>query len=156
MKPFTRFASILLLAGFAAVPASATEDRDVLQARVKSALNEMVQDVKAAEAPAEKREVLDEFLGKVEKRAEWAQSLPFVGEENRAVLAKLHDRFAGHRAELAGANGGAPVADADLDAFASFVQNDLEQADEVAWGNGGVYLSVGAIIIILLILVLVT
>ncbi len=154
MKTMTRFATFLILAALAASPAMADE-QDALRARVKTALNEMVQEVKAAETPAEKRAILDEFLGKVEGRAEWAGKLPFVGEENRIMLAKLHEKFSAHRAELNGAGDSAPVGDADLDAFASFVQHDLEQA-EVAWGSGGIYLSFGAIIIILLILILIT
>ncbi len=153
MNTMTRIASILILAAFAASPALA-DDRDLLRSRMKSALNETVQDVKAAETPAEKRLLLDRFLGKIERRAAWAQGLPGVGEGNRTLLAALHERFSAHRVELNGANG-SPVADADLDAFASFVQNDLEQA-EVEWGSGGVYLSAGAIIIILLILILIT
>jgi hypothetical protein len=158
MKTMIHLAGTLILAGMLAAPASAApqmQGGDVMQARVKSALNEMVQDVKAAPAPAEKREILEKFLGKVESRSQWAQSLPLVGEENREVLAKLHDRFAGYHAELNGSSGAAPVADANLDAFASFLQQDLEQA-AASWGNGGIYLSTGAVIIILLILILIT
>jgi hypothetical protein len=155
MKSMIRLAGILILASIAAAPARAADGGDAMRTRVKSALNEMVQEVKAAPTPQEKREVLENFLGKVERRSEWAQALPFVDDGNRAALAKLHDKFSAHRAELAGSGNGAPVADADLDAFASYVQNDLEQA-EASWGNGGIYLSTGAVIIILLIIILVT
>ncbi|HEX2613289.1 MAG TPA: hypothetical protein VHO02_06835 [Fibrobacteria bacterium] len=158
MKPMIRLAGILILAAIAVAPASAApqmQGGDVMQSRVKAALNEMVQDVKAAPAPAEKRRILEKFLGKIETRSKWAQSLPFVDDENREMLAQLHDRFATHRAELMGTSGGAPVTDAALDAYASFLQQDMEQA-EASWGNGGIYLSTGAVIIVLLIIILVT
>ena len=81
--------------------------------------------------------------------------MPFIEKEQRAALDMLQDKFAGYQAELKGLQGHDRVADRDLDAFAGFVQQDLEQA-EVAWDSGGIYLSVGAIIVILLVLLLVT
>ena len=154
MKTLTKYAGILFFTAAMALPAQAAENHGMLQARVKVALNEMVQDVKAAESPAEKREVLNRFVGKIEKRAELAAKIPFLSEENHAALNMLQGKFGGYRAELQGLAGNG-VADKDLDAFASFVQQDLEQA-EASWGNGGIYLSTGAVIIILLIIILIT
>ena len=154
MKTLSKFAGIFFFAAAMALPAQAAENHGMLQARVKVALNEMVQDVKAAESPAEKREVLNRFVGKLEHRAELAAKIPFLSQENHAALSMLQDKFGGYKNQLQAASGNG-VADKDLDAFASFMQQDLEQA-EASWGNGGIYLSTGAVIIILLIIILIT
>jgi len=155
MKSAFKLAGILAFMTAAIVPAQADENRDMLQGRMKTALNEMVQDVREAKTPEAKRETMDKFLGKVEQRARVAESLPFIGKENRSALSFLQEKFAGYHAELRGEAGASQISDSDLDAFAGFVQQDLEQA-EASWGNGGIYLSTGAVIIILLILLLIT
>jgi|GEM_PF-1351473 len=140
-----------------AVPAHAdtkqeASQQSLLQSRLKSALNDMVQDVKTADKPADKRQILGAFIDKVEDRAEVIGAIPFLSKENKVALNRVQEKFAGYEAGLKGI-GQSPVADKDLDAYASFMQQDLEQAD---WGSGGIYLSTGAIIIILLILILIT
>jgi hypothetical protein len=155
MKTLSKRLGMLLFLAAAVLPAQAADDKEVLQSRVKAALNEMVQEVKSQESAEAKRETLERFIGKVERRAGWLETMPFIEKEQRAALSMLQGKFAGYQAELKGLQGRDRVADRDLDAFASFVQQDLEQA-EVTWDDGGVYLSVGAIIIILLVLLLVT
>lgn len=148
------FGVALALTTATAGPAHASTDHGLLQARMKVALNEMVTEVKTAESPAAKRAVLDRFLSKIENRSRLAEKLP-LGEEHRTVLTALQNRFAGYAQELNGTENAPGVADGDLDAFAGFMQQDLEQADS-SWGSGGIYLSTGAVIIILLILILIT
>jgi hypothetical protein len=155
MKTFSKYAGILFFAAAAALPAHAAQDHGLLQARVKVALNEMVQDVKSAETPAAKREVLGRFVAKIEHRAELAGKIPFLPAEHRAALNVLQGKFGTYNAALQGQPGQGGVPDKDLDSFASFMQQDLEQA-EAAWGDGGIYLSFGAVIIILLIIILIT
>jgi hypothetical protein len=155
MKSLSNYAGILLLTALTALPSQAAENQSLLQARVKSALNGMVQDVKAAENPAGKRAVMDQFLGRADRELGLLEKLPFLSEEKHAAIDMMKAKFGGYAAEIDD-KGSAGIADQDLDAFASFMQQDLEQAAEIAWGSGGVYLSVGAIIIILLILILIT
>jgi hypothetical protein len=154
MKSFIKLAAILFTLALA-LPARASENHDLLQARLKTALNDMVQEVKSAGSPAAKRAILGDFLAKVESRVAHVGRLPFLSGENRAALAQLEERFGGYSADLRGGSGRGMspegVADKDLDAFASFMQQDLEQAAV----GGGVYLSTGAVIIILLILILI-
>ena len=154
MKTLSRIAGIFFFTAAMALPSQAAEDHGMLQARVKVALNDMVQEVKSAPTPDAKREVLNHFIGKVEHRAELAGKIPFLSKENREALVMLHGKFGGYKADLQGTSGKG-IADKDLDAYASFVQQDLEQA-EASWGNGGIYLSTGAVIIILLIIILIT
>ena len=156
MKTLSKFAGIFFFAAAIALPAHAGADQAMLQSRVKVALNEMVQDVKAAESPAAKREVMDKFLGKIEGRTEMIGKVPFLPAENRAALKLLQNKFEGYETTLKGVPGAGGIADKDLNAFAGFMQQDLEQAAEAAWGNGGIYLSFGAVIVILLIIILIT
>jgi hypothetical protein len=157
MKTTTPITSLALAAFVACIavanPAQASTDHGMLQARMKVSLNEMVTEVKEAETPAAKRAVMERFLDKFENRSRIAERLP-LNEEHRTALTALQSRFAGYTAELNGSDQQPGVADDDLDAFAGFMQQDLEQAD--SWGSGGIYLSTGAVIIILLILILIT
>jgi hypothetical protein len=150
MKTMHYYAGVLFLATALAAPAQAGN-----QERVKEALNTVVQDVREAESPAAKRAVLDRFLDKADRNARLMEELPF-GSEKQAGLKTLREKFAGYAVQLHGGAGLSGVPDGGLDAFASFMQQDLEQAADAAWGNGGIYLSAGAIIIILLILILIT
>jgi hypothetical protein len=156
MKTVSKLAGILFFAAAIALPAHASQDQGLLQARVKVALNEMVRDVKAAESPAAKREVMDRFLGKIENRADKIAKIPFLSAENRSALELLQGKFSGYEATLKGDPGLGGVADKDLDSYALFVQQDLEQAADAFWSGDGIYLSAGAIIIILIIIILVT
>jgi hypothetical protein len=143
---------ILLLTFFAAIGAQAGSGSDLVNQRVKASLNSMVQDVHAAESPAEKRAVLDRFLTKAERGARLAQVLPILSDENQRALNVLQGIFEGYAAELHGVPGQgasqAGVANGELNAFASYMQQNLEQA------NNGIYLSTGAIIIVLLIILI--
>jgi hypothetical protein len=143
--------SILLGIFLLALPlqAETTERSETFaQARLKSALNTMVRDVRAAESPAAKRAVLDGFLSSADRAATLLQLTPFLPAAQREAAVSVQARFNGYANDLHG-NGGRPtVQDADLNAFASYMQQDIEQAD------GGVYLSTGAVIIVLLIILI--
>lgn len=151
-NPSAYFAQALLLTLLTAGAVQAQNGSNLIEQRVKSSLNTMVQDVRAAEAPAEKREILSQFLVKVSRSASMLESVPFLSDDNHAAIEVLQERFDRYSASLHGSTDGSSadvVADGDLDAFASFMQNDLEQAN-----SGGVYLSTGAIIIVLLIILI--
>jgi hypothetical protein len=145
-------AGILFLVAALAHPAQAAGNQE----RLKGALNEIVQEVREAESPAAKRAILDRFLSRADRNTRLLEALPGAGDGKKAALGAFQERFAGYSAQLHGTEGKQRVADNELDAFATFMQQDLEQAAEVEWGSGGIYLSVGAVIIILLILILVT
>jgi hypothetical protein len=124
----------------------------VLEERFKSALNGMVQEVRAAEGAAAKREALDEFTGRLDLGLEKILGQGGLEAADRARLAAIKNRFARYRSELQGTEGLARVEDNSLDAFAGYIQQDLEQAPV----GGGVYISGGALIIILLLLLILT
>jgi V8-like Glu-specific endopeptidase len=150
MNALSRFAVLLAFAAAAALPAQASESEGAQQ-RLKAALNDMVQEVRQAETAPAKRAMIERFIVGMERNAQATELLPFLGEEKRAALNALREKFNGYQAELQGLDGRERVADADLNGFAGFMQQDLEQAAT----SGGIYLSTGAVIIILLILILI-
>ena len=148
-------AKLVLLSVLVGGAAHAQGGSDILQQKLKTSLNTMVQEVHSAPTPQAKREVMDRFITKIDQRAALMTNIPFMSENNQIALANLQTRFDGYATSIrgsseAGETADGVVADSDLDAFASFMQNDLEQAQ-----NGGVFLSTGAIIILLLILILI-
>jgi hypothetical protein len=141
-------AAILLVTMLTGIPVQAETGSEMIGQRVKSSLNAMVQDVHEAGTPSEKRAVLNRFLSKVSRGTAILEILPFLSDENHAAVDLLKERFDRYSADFGGTPGTNAVADGDLDAFASYMQNDLEQA------SGGIYLSTGAVIIVLLIILI--
>jgi hypothetical protein len=142
------YAIIALMTLFTGVATQAQTNSSVIDQRVKTSLNEMVQNVHAAETPVEKRAVLDQFLTKVSRGTSVLAAVPFLSEETHAAIKVLSNRFDRYSELLHGHSDANVVADGDLNAFASYMQNDIEQA------SGGIYLSTGAIIIVLLIILI--
>ena len=144
--------ALALSAAAVAAPLEARPGATALEEQFKSALNGVVQDVRAAEEAAAKRAALEEFTGRMDLGLEKILGQGGLDEADRATLAALKSRFALYRAELQGKDGLARVEDESLDAFAAYIQEDLEQAPV----GGGIYISAGALIIILLLLLILT
>ena len=144
-------ALVLSAAAFAA-PLEARSGATLLEQQYKAALNGLVQEVRSAEDPAQKREVLEEFTGRLDLGLEKILGQGGIDAADRAALGALKERFAAYRSELHGRDGLEKVEDGNLDAFAAYIQQDMEQAPV----NGGVYISAGALIVILLLLLILT
>lgn len=150
MKNTYRILALIVMTAAAHVKASPAAD--MLEVRYQEALNAIVQNVRNEPEPAAKREILNRYLEHMQDGLRQAQSLATVAEPDKQVLQSISGKLAAYEAELEGKSGYAPVADADLDVFAGYMQQSMEQAPI----SGGVYLSGGAIIVILLILLLLT
>ncbi len=142
--------SVLASAPVRADAASAVSGSSVLEERFHATLNEVVREVQSAQTPAEKRDILRHFLTRMESGLEKSEGMAFLNEQDRQTLLSLQNRFNGYESELNGEKGMERVADAKLDAFAGFIQQDMEQAPM----GGGVYISGGALIIILLLILI--
>ena len=144
---------ILLALGILAVtaPAKAAPGSALLQDQYKSALNRMTREVRLAPNPEAKRAILEGFVSKLHDGLQKAEAMPSLNEADRATLASLAGKFSAYSAELNGQAGYDRVADADLDAYAGYIQQGMEQAP----GGGGIYLSGGALIIIILLLIII-
>ena len=132
-----------------ASPLQARDGATLLEERFKTAINDMVREAEAAGDPTSRRELLRGFIVRMDDGLGMALEGGALSEADRASLGALQARFQAYRAELDGRDGFARVEDADLGRFATYVQQDLEQAPV----GGGIYISAGALIVILLLLI---
>jgi|GEM_PF-2131583 len=145
-------ATLTLTLFFSVLPSSAGPFSSAASSQFHWAVDHSIRKVQSERDPQAKREILGEVLSRLQKGIEQAGLEPSIEEGERGRLLILQRKIADYRDELAGENGFSPVADRDLDAFAHYVQQDMEQA---AIG-GGIYLSATTILIILALLVLLT
>ena len=142
---------LLVLALFAAAaPIKAGVGSDLLEERYQAALNGMVQQVRQEQDPAAKREVLQHFIDQMSRGLEKAEGVESIPEPDRKTLHTVLGKFYAYQAELDGQAGYTPVPDADLDQFAGYIQQGMEQAPM----GGGIYISGGALIVILILLII--
>ncbi len=117
--------------------------------RLKEYFNDLLLKVEQTKDPAEKRALLNESLERFLTAMDRIQGLPLLNQEQREATARFTATVQEKRDELNGAAGFAMVANADLNDFAAYMVQDLEQAAQTY-----VVLSGVTIIIILLILIL--
>jgi hypothetical protein len=111
----------------------------------------MVQSVKEAGSPELKRKILSNYLSRMTRGLAMVKTLLPLSESDRQAVNALSDKFSTDFSELNGAEDFKQVTDADLDPFAGFVQQDVEQAGISA---GGVYVSTGVILLLVILLIL--
>lgn len=146
MKKFIFSVLALTFIGFIS-PIQAQKSGDA-ETVFKKHINKMVESVEKAESPEIKREILndsfDDLIGAIER----VESLKVVPETDKEGLKVFKADILDKKSELNGVNGFQPVQNNNLNNFANFVQQDLEQADTVTIGVTTLLL----ILIILLIL----
>ncbi|MEO7425285.1 MAG: hypothetical protein ABI036_08865 [Fibrobacteria bacterium] len=161
MHGFQRFLAICAFCAIsAAAPAKASAGSGFLEERYHAALNDMVQQVRQIPDPAAKREHLEYFLTRMQHGLQKAAAetggspgaLSQAQQADRASLTALAEKYAAYASELNGIAGFTRVPDAGLDEFAGYVRQGSEQA---AIG-GGVYISSGVLILILILIILLT
>jgi hypothetical protein len=128
------------------IRASAADDQ---KRELQKYINEIVTEVKDAETPAEKREILNDLFNDLQRSFETAKESPFVPAEDHAGIEVLQNKITDRQNELNGVNGYEMVPDERLDSFASFTLQDIEQADST------VTIGIGTLIIIILLAILV-
>jgi len=116
-----------------------------LDERFKVSLNTAIVNIKETEDPVAKREMLGDFLMHANQAMGMAKDA--VSQKDSQALNVLQLKIQADYAELNG-NGVAKVPDAELNHFAGYVQQDMEQA------AGGIYISVGGLILILVLLII--
>jgi hypothetical protein len=117
--------------------------------RFKSYLNETVQQVKNATDATEKRDILRRSLENMQTAAQQLKDSRGVDDEGRAALGAFKDVITDKLDQLEGRNGYETVADADLDDFTDYVQQDLEQAQRLVISIG-----VGTLLLLILLILL--
>jgi len=100
------------------------------QDKVHNYLNETSLKVKATEDPVQKREILSKNLATMSHAVATAERSPLTSPEDAASLNRLQTTLQEKSDELAGVNGYDRVPDDQLNAFSSYVVQDMEQADQ--------------------------
>ena len=116
---------------------------------IQKYFNDTACKVKATTDPAQKREILEKSLQTMSETLDKVQSSPLISEEDRAGISYFKTNLQEKQDELMGVNGYERVADAQLNAFSTYVVQDMEQAEET------VTISLVAALLIIIILILV-
>lgn len=116
--------------------------------KFKEYFNDVVQKVEKEDDFEQKRVILNDSFEKMMTAYKRVSSMNGISAEDQQGIADIQKNITSKMDELNGRKGYDQVADAQLDDFANFVQNDFEQA------NSTVTLSVTTALLIILILIL--
>jgi hypothetical protein len=139
---------IIFLLSVVVQPLMAMNSAD-LENKFKDYMNEIRLKVKTVDDPAEKRALLDMTLQKILTALDTVSALESLSDKDRAAIAVIRNNFQNKRDELNGKNGFEKVRDTDLDRFADYMLQDIEQARQI------ISMSVAAFIIIILLIILI-
>ena len=142
MKALIAFLSIFMMF-MLAIPVNADAKGELKQYFSKAA-----DKVKATENADEKREILNEAFNSMSKILDKVLSSELISESDYAGIEQYKATLQQKQNELEGSNGYQRVPDAQLNAFADYVVQDMEQADST------ITISVVALILIILLVVL--
>jgi hypothetical protein len=120
------------------------------QDKIHNYLNDTSLKVKAATSPEQKREILATNLGQLARAINTVKGAPLTTDQDRVNLSRLQATLQEKSDELIGANGFDRVPDNQLNAFSTYVVQDMEQADRTIT----VSLVVVLLVVIILILIL--
>jgi len=105
--------------------------------------------VKATTDPSQKREILNRSFEKMSKALNTVQSSALISKDDQAGIDRFKVILKEKQDELAGLNGYERVPDAQLNAFADYVVQDMEQATQT------VTISLVALLLIIIIVILI-
>ncbi len=117
--------------------------------KFKAYYNEVVLKVEKEDDFDQKRAILNDSFENMITAYERVSSMKGISAEDQQGLAEMHQRIMSKLNELNGIKGYDLVADVELDNFANYVQNDLEQA------NRTITISLTTLLLIILILILI-
>lgn len=142
MKALIAFGSIFMMFVLA-IPVNA-DGKDELKQYFNKAANK----VKMTENADEKREILNESFNSMSKILDKVQSSALISKEDYDGISRLKAIVQDKQDELAGINGYERVPDTQLNAFADYVVQDVEQADQT------ITISVVVLLLIIILIVL--
>ena len=115
---------------------------------IKKHINSVVEKVEKTEAPGQKRKVLDESLTDMVTAIDRVAARKSVSTTDKQGLAQFKKKLMERKDELNGTNGFTRVSNKQLNQYAQFIQQDIEQADAVT-----ISLTTALLIIIILLLI---
>ncbi len=142
MKTILSFVSILLIFVLV-IPANAGGEE-----KLQKHFNNVANKVKATENSFEKRKILSESFQDMLKALDKVKSSSLISKEDQIGIDRFKSTLQEKQDELAGNNGYQRVSDEQLNAFANYVVQDMEQADAM------ISISVVALVLIILLVVL--
>ena len=142
----TGFYALLILAF---VAPSFAGNGTKLENKLKEYFKDTAQQVHNAESSVEKREILDTSLNKLTQTLDTVEQTANLSAADANAVKQLKSRVVEKSNELNGRDGFERVSDAQLDGFADYVQQDMEQADRV------LTISVTTVLLIVIILLLI-
>lgn len=116
----------------------------------KAYLNNMATEVKQADDPKEKRAIMDERLRQMQRAIDMTKQYSNVSSSDKDGLKALYANIADKRAQLNGSEDYEQIADIELDEFADYVQQDLEQAQRLVISIGATTLAIILLLLLLL------
>lgn len=116
--------------------------------KFKEYFNDVVQKVEREDDFDRKRVILNESFEDMMTAYKHVSTMNRISPEDQKGITELQRNITAKLYELNGRNGYDRVADAQLDDFANYAQNDLEQANTVT-------LSITTVLLIILILILI-
>jgi hypothetical protein len=119
------------------------------QDTVHDYFNKTALQVKATESPAAKREILSNDLSNMTKALDMVKSAPLTSKQDEVNLDRIKGMLQEKSDELAGTNGFERVSDDQLNAFSTYIVQDMEQADRT------VSISLVTLLLIIIIVILV-
>lgn len=147
MKKITTVGLLLGMFFFIAVQSTTAQSNNAVN-MFKKHVNGVVQKVEKAETPDKKRNLLNTSFEKLLATFDKVENMQSLSQADRASLNKLRANVTEKKNELNGHDGFKRVADNQLNNFANFVQQDIEQADET------ITISVTVLLLIVIILLL--
>ncbi|MFZ0391326.1 MAG: hypothetical protein WAN36_12785 [Calditrichia bacterium] len=144
-----RIALSVLLVIFISQLAFAGDGAAKLSDHLKKYTNDMRAEVKAADMPAEKRRIMNESLQDLNTALQRVEKMPAVSQEDREGINRLQKMVGDQLDELNGKNGMQAVQDNELNDYANYIQQNLEQADKY------VTISITTVLLVVIILLLI-
>jgi hypothetical protein len=103
--------------------------------------------VKAASDPVQKRAILDNSLVTVSKALDMVENSGLVTDKDQSGINRFKASLQEKQNELIGENGLERVADSQLNSFADYIVQDMQQADQ--------YLNISLVALLLIIVILI-
>ncbi len=143
-----RFGMLALLYFLTVIPSAAKTETADVENKLKEYFHNTAQQVHNEQDSAKKREILDNSLSKFTQALDAVQETSDLGASDKKALGELKARIDSKLSELRGVDGYEKVANSQLDNFADYVQQDMEQADRY------VTISVTTVLLVIIILLL--
>lgn len=143
-----RITAAIILAYIFSQAAYAQGDAVMVQNKFKQFFSNTAVKVKEAAAPAEKRAILNESFKKMQSTLDRISEIPDVSEDDLAAINSVKESIQEKHNELNGLDGYDKIKDNQLDNFADYVRQDMEQAEQ--W----VTISVTTLLLVAILLIL--